>query len=130
MSEKRVSTTDFEDSVQICLQDEKPVVVIENTKHELSVKECPVKNVTVFVDRAEVNRIVEAEIKQGDMEVLVKDLPALIDKDSVRYALLVSVIATFFRKSWRLGKSFIGLSSKSDFLGNFKDIMQCFCMLF
>ena len=59
MSEKRVSTTDFEDSVQICLQDEKPVVLTENTKHELSVKACRVKNVTVFVDRAEVNRIVE-----------------------------------------------------------------------
>ena len=105
MSEKRVSTTDFEDSVQICLQDEKPVVVIENTKLELSVKECPVKNVTVFVDRAEVNRIVEAEIKQGDMEVLVKDLPALIDKDSVRYALLVSVIATdIFSEELEVGK--------------------------
>ena len=94
MSEKRVSTTDFEDSVQICLQDEKPVVLTENTKHELSVKACRVKNVTVFVDRAEVNRIVETEIKQGDVEVLVKDLPALIDKDSIRYDLRVSVIAT------------------------------------
>ena len=105
MSEKRVSTTDFEESVQISLQDEKPVVVIENTKHELSVKACPVKNVTVFVDRAEVNRIVEAEIKQGEVEVLVKDLPALIDKDSVRYALRVSIIATdIFSEELEVGK--------------------------
>ena len=94
MSEKIVSSTDFEDSVQIYLPAEKPPALKENSKHELSVKACPVKNVTVFVDRAEVNRIVEAEIKQGDVEVLVKDLPALIDKDSVRYALRVSSIAT------------------------------------
>ena len=94
MSEKIVSSTDFEDSVQTYLPEEKPTVLKENSKHELSVKVCPVKNVTVFVDRAEVNRIVEAEIKQGDVEVLVKDLPALIDKDSVRYALRVNIIAT------------------------------------
>ena len=93
MSEKRVPTTDFEDSVQMYLPEEKPAVLIENSKHEVSVKACPVKNVTVFVDRAEVNRIVEAEIKQGDVEVLVKDLPALIDKDSVRYAMRVGFIA-------------------------------------
>ena len=93
MSEKRVPTTDFEDSVPMYLPEEKPAVLIENSKHEVSVKACPVKNVTVFVDRAEVNRIVEAEIKQGDVEVLVKDLPALIDKDSVRYAMRVSFIA-------------------------------------
>ena len=93
MSEKRVPTTDFEDSVQMYLPEEKPAVLIENSKHEVSVKACPVKNVTVFVDRAEVNRIVEAEIKQGDVEVLVKDLPALIDKDSFRYAMRVSFIA-------------------------------------
>ena len=105
MSEKRVSTTDFEDSVQMYMSEEKPAVLIENSKHELSVKACPVKNVTIFVDRAEVNRIVEAEVKQGDVEVLVKDLPALIDKDSVRYALRVSFIATnIFSKELDVGK--------------------------
>ena len=87
------------------LSEEKPAVLIDNSKHELSVKECPVKNVTVFVDGAEVNRIVEAEIKQGDVEVLVKDLPALIDKDSVRYAVRVSFIATnIFSKELDVGK--------------------------
>ena len=86
MADRQVSTTEFEDSVQINMAGEmiEEEIVRESTKQEISVKKCPVKNVTVFVDRAEVNRIVEADVSKGDVEVLVKDLPALIDKDSVR----------------------------------------------
>ena len=89
MSGKGESSKDFESSVPIHLEDKKSEVLRENTRHELSVKACPVKNVTVFADKAEVSRLVEAQIAQGDVEILVKELPALIDQNSVRYARVI-----------------------------------------
>ena len=89
MSEKGASPKGFEGSVPTHLEQETSEVLRENTVHELSVKACPVKNVTVFADKAEVNRLVEAHIKQGDVEILVKELPALIDQNSVRYTLAI-----------------------------------------
>lgn len=56
----------------------------KNTKHEVTSKSCPVKNVTVFRDRAEVNRVVDVDIVPGSMEVVVKDLPPSVVEDSVR----------------------------------------------
>ena len=86
MSESKISTKELEDSIQIDLDDVKLTGEVEkiSSKHEISVKECPVNNVTVFIDRAEVNRLVEIDVVAGDVEVLVKDLPVVIDKDSVR----------------------------------------------
>ena len=55
-----------------------------NRKLEINVKSCPVNNVTVFADRAEVNRLVDADLKKGDVEILLKDLPEHIDPDSIR----------------------------------------------
>jgi len=55
-----------------------------STKEEVPIKDCPVKNVTVFVDRAEVNRIVDLNLQQGNVEVLLKDLPDCMDQDSMR----------------------------------------------
>ncbi|XP_066914038.1 protein F37C4.5-like isoform X3 [Clytia hemisphaerica] len=55
-----------------------------STKEEVQIKDCPVKNVTVFVDRAEVNRIVDLNLQQGNVEVLLKDLPDCMDQDSMR----------------------------------------------
>jgi len=55
-----------------------------STKEEIPIKDCPVKNVTVFVDRAEVNRIVDLNLQQGNVEVLLKDLPDCMDQDSMR----------------------------------------------
>ena len=57
---------------------------ISELKHELSVKTCPVVNVTVFIDRAEVNRFIKLNLSKGNVEVLIKDIPASADKDSVR----------------------------------------------
>lgn len=85
MSGKGESSKDFESSVPIHLEDKKS----EKIWHELSVKACPVKNVTVFADKAEVSRLVEAHITHRDVEILVKELPALIDQNSVRYARVI-----------------------------------------
>ena len=87
MSESKISTKELEDSIQIDFDDDVQLtgeVEKISSKHEISVKECPVNNVTVFIDRAEVNRLVEVDVVAGDVEVLVKDLPVVIDKDSVR----------------------------------------------
>ena len=89
MSDKGELSKDFESSVPIHLEDKNSEVLRENTRHELSVKACPVKNVTVFADKAEVSRLVEAHITHGDVEILVKELPALIDQNSVRYARVI-----------------------------------------
>lgn len=74
--------SDFEDSIQIPEENTKLPRVA--SKHEVDVKACPVRNVTVFIDRAEVNREVEISAVPGDCEVLVQDLPSVIDKDSIR----------------------------------------------
>lgn len=56
-----------------------------NKKLEINVKSCPVDNVTVFVDRAEVNRLVDVDLENGNNEILLKNLPENIDSDSIRY---------------------------------------------
>ena len=80
MAEK--ATTEFEE-IDIEKSTEKRAFLIQ----EVSVKACPVKHVTVFIDRAEVSRIIELDVIPGDVEVLVKDLAGVIEKDSVRYFL-------------------------------------------
>ena len=62
---------------------------VGSTKKEVSIKGCPVKNVTVFTDRAEVNRLVDLEVTKGNIEVLLQDLPECIDEDSIRYTLTI-----------------------------------------
>lgn len=91
-----MSAADLEDSVQIEInKDGNPIVEGEpyvspdsdrvSTKQEYQVTTLAVKNVTVFVDRAEVNRIVETdEVEAGDVEVVIEKLPVCIDEDSVR----------------------------------------------
>ena len=88
MSDKGESSKDFESSVPIHLEDKNSEVLRENTRHELSVKACPVKNVTVFADKAEVSQLWR-HTTQGDVEILVKELPALIVQNSVRYARVI-----------------------------------------
>ena len=56
-----------------------------NKKLEINVKSCPVNNVTIFVDRAEVNRLVDVNLEKGNVEILLKELPEKIDPDSIRY---------------------------------------------
>ncbi|XP_041355009.1 protein F37C4.5-like isoform X1 [Gigantopelta aegis] len=46
--------------------------------------ECAVKKVTVYSDRAEVCRLIEADVKKGVNEIVLKQLPKCIDPDSIR----------------------------------------------
>lgn len=63
-----------------------------NKKLEISVKTCPVNNVTIFVDRAEVNRLVDLDLEKENVEILLKDLPEHIDPDSIRYINIINLI--------------------------------------
>ena len=54
-------------------------------KLEIPLKSCPVNNVTIFVDRAEVNRLVDVDLGEENVEILLKDLIENIDLDSIRY---------------------------------------------
>lgn len=54
-------------------------------KLEISLKTCPVNNVTIFIDRAEVNRLVDVDLGEENVEILLKDIPENIDPDSIRY---------------------------------------------
>jgi len=114
-------SSDFEDSVQIDITEGGKIIEMDKSttdkkekemhslsKNEVTTKECPVKNVTVFTDRAEVNRVIDLDLKTGNAEVLLKDLPSCVDPDSVRYELLgagnkrfstLSRFADFFRYS-------------------------------
>ncbi|PAA74828.1 hypothetical protein BOX15_Mlig004911g2 [Macrostomum lignano] len=50
----------------------------------LNASSCQVKSVTVYLDRAEVCRIVRPRVLVGECEVIVRDVTAAIDKDSIR----------------------------------------------
>eukprot|EP01112_Ceratiomyxa_fruticulosa_P008397 TRINITY_DN2177_c0_g2_i1.p1 TRINITY_DN2177_c0_g2~~TRINITY_DN2177_c0_g2_i1.p1 ORF type:complete len:619 (+),score=127.44 TRINITY_DN2177_c0_g2_i1:46-1902(+) len=47
-------------------------------------KSCPIDIVTVFSDRADVSRIVTAEVPAGPHEIVISGLPTLIDQNSLR----------------------------------------------
>ncbi|XP_057307602.1 protein F37C4.5-like [Hydractinia symbiolongicarpus] len=54
------------------------------SKYEVDVTTCCIQNVTVFMDRAEINRKLTVIAVSGTNEVLVQNLPSVIDKDSIR----------------------------------------------
>ena len=84
LSVQSISTKDIEDSIQIDISDKLKTSQIKSTVHELFAKSCPTRNVTVFQDRAEVNRVVKVDAEIGDVEVVIRQLPLIIQKDSVR----------------------------------------------
>lgn len=45
---------------------------------------CPVKSVVVFLDRAEVCRTIDATVKAGENEVVLKNVTSAADGDSIR----------------------------------------------
>ena len=53
-------------------------------KYVFSMKECPTETVVIYLDRAEVTRSLKTEVKFGENEIVVKDLSACVDKDSIR----------------------------------------------
>ena len=97
----KISTVELEDSVSVDIESSQagkmetqkqesedvtdlPVIPEGPSKVELKATSCPVSNVTVFLDRAEVNRVVETRIEGTEAEVIIKGLPSVIDENSVR----------------------------------------------
>lgn len=56
-------------------------------KLEFPVKACSIQSVVVYKDRAEVKRIIRAELLAGVNEVVVNGLAETINKNSIRYAI-------------------------------------------
>ena len=56
---------------------EMPAVVIP-------VRNCPIESVVVFLDRAEVRRVVPVGLGPGENLILITDLAECIDKNSIR----------------------------------------------
>ena len=53
-------------------------------KVEVKVKECAIHSVVVYQDRAEVRRVVPANLAAGENEVIINGLAECVDKDSIR----------------------------------------------
>ena len=51
---------------------------------EVNVRECAIRSVVVFKDRAEVRRAVAVELAAGENEVVVGGLAECVDKNSIR----------------------------------------------
>ena len=51
---------------------------------EVSINDCPIHDVVVYSDRAEVKRVVSVEVPDGESTIVVKDLSQSADKDSIR----------------------------------------------
>ena len=104
-----ITTADFEDSVEIRLPDEnkglkkfnKNSLEMEVTEVKKSVvyevfsKSCAIRNVTVFRDQAEINRSINVSVKVGDVEVVMRELPYVVDRDSVRYEIFSKIFNIF-----------------------------------
>ncbi|XP_065920409.1 protein F37C4.5-like [Dysidea avara] len=54
------------------------------SKNEVVISDCPVINVVVYKDRAEVTREISLQLESGPQEVVLTKLSKSIDKDSVR----------------------------------------------
>ena len=52
-------------------------------------KDCACKSATVYLDRAEVSRVVKVTAKEGENEVLINNLSEFIDEDSLRFVLIL-----------------------------------------
>ena len=65
-------------------------------KVEVDVKECAIHSVVVYQDRAEVRRVVPANLAAGENEVIINGLAECVDKDSIR---CVCVLVCHFHTS-------------------------------
>ena len=94
---EKISTIDFEDSVNVNIHNhsedstsnaDKPssaVATPTDRKVEMTAKSCPVEGVTVFLDRAEVKRLIDVHLEKGKNEITITELPEVMDEDSLRY---------------------------------------------
>ena len=76
--------------------------------------ECPVEKVTVYPDRAEVCRRVEAELSTGMNQVVIKKLPDMVDPDSIRYVIWNDA-GTDYILSFELWKWVVVVSATDDY---------------
>lgn len=53
--------------------------------------DCKCETVVVYLDRAEVCRTLQAKLKEGENEVIIKELSACIDKDSIRWVVVYNI---------------------------------------
>lgn len=52
---------------------------------EISARICPINLATVFKDRAEITRLISGiDLTPGQTKIVVNDLPANLDSDSIR----------------------------------------------
>ena len=66
-------------------------------KVEVDVKECAIHSVVVYQDRAEVRRVVPANLAAGENEVIINGLAECVDNNSIR---CVSVCVCHFHTSF------------------------------
>ena len=53
-------------------------------RQSFSIKDLPCENVVVYMDRAEVTRLVKVKLEKGENEIVLSDVSNNIDEDSVR----------------------------------------------
>ena len=51
-----------------------------------SIEDCKAETVVIYLDRAEVCRSLECDVKKGENEVILTNISTCVDKDSIRYA--------------------------------------------
>eukprot|EP00112_Aurelia_sp_Birch-Aquarium-sp1_P013061 Seg2757.2 transcript_id=Seg2757.2/GoldUCD/mRNA.D3Y31 product="hypothetical protein" protein_id=Seg2757.2/GoldUCD/D3Y31 len=120
IGQRRISTTDYQDSVKVDIEnmagkegtsvslvaeEQGEEAAPKSPKKEFAAKTCPIEGVTVFLDRAEVKKIIEVNLDAGENEVLVTGLPTVTDLDSVRVQCFGE--ATIIEVSNRTEKIFI-----------------------
>jgi len=79
-------TSPHSDGATGMLIDLSPEELSNSSKTTVSVKACPIEQVTIFNDRAEVTRKLSAQLKRGVNEVSVSGLSSKVDPNSVRVA--------------------------------------------
>ena len=67
--------------------------------HEFSALECQAESVVVYLDRAEVCRSLNANLQRGEHEIIIKNMSACIDEDSIRLGKATFVKAFVFFNS-------------------------------
>lgn len=59
-------------------------LIKEKPQKRFDVRQCPISSVVVYRDRAEVKRLVHAQLPAGESEVVVSGLSASVNGDSIR----------------------------------------------
>jgi hypothetical protein len=71
-------------------QEYENIIVLEEPQkpskpvHTFTLKQCPVTNVKVYNDRAEVKREVKVKLVEGEQKILIKEFPYTTINDSAR----------------------------------------------